>query len=59
MQDLINTVMLVCAILASLAFGVLAAHAICRAAFASLRAHAQSVHATDAKATPRRVARLT
>lgn len=59
MQNAINTVMLLCAILASLAFGVLAAYVICRGAFAALRAHAQSIHATAAKATPRPVARLT
>ncbi len=43
MQDMINLCMLVCAIAASLAFGVLAAHALCRGAFALLRLHASSV----------------
>ncbi len=43
MQDLINVSMLVCAIAASLAFGVLAAHAICRGAFLFLRLHAGSI----------------
>jgi hypothetical protein len=43
MQDLINVSMLICAIAASLAFGVLAAHAICRGAFALLRIHASSI----------------
>ncbi len=43
MQDIINLSMLVCAIAASLAFGVLAAHALCRTAFALLRVHAISV----------------
>ncbi len=43
MQDLTNVVMLVCAIAASLAFGVLTAHALCRAAFTLLRLHASSV----------------
>ncbi len=43
MQDMLNLLMLVCAIAASLAFGVLAAHALCRAAFALLRMHAGSV----------------
>jgi hypothetical protein len=43
MQDAINTLMLICASLASLAFGVLAAYGICRAAFALFRIHARSV----------------
>jgi hypothetical protein len=43
MQDLINSVMLICAGVAALAFGVLAAYGICRAAFAVLRIHARSV----------------
>ena len=43
MQDIINVSMLVCATAASLAFGVLAAHALCRGAFAVLRMHAASV----------------
>ncbi len=43
MQDLTNITMLVCATAASLAFGVLAAHALCRGAFALLRVHAATV----------------
>jgi len=43
MQDFMNLIMLVCAIVASLAFGVLAAHALCRTAFVLLRLHAVSV----------------
>jgi hypothetical protein len=43
MQDAINTLMLVCASLAAMAFGVLAAYGICRIAFAILRAHVRSV----------------
>ncbi len=43
MQDFINLIMLICAIVASLAFGVLAAHTLCRTAFALLRLHAISV----------------
>lgn len=35
--------MLICASLAAMAFGVLAAYWICRAAFAVLRIHARSV----------------
>lgn len=45
MQDAINTLMLVCASLAALAFGVLAAYGICRSAFAIFRIHARSVAA--------------
>jgi hypothetical protein len=43
MQDMMNAGMLVCATAASLAFGVLAAHAVCRGAFALLRLHATSI----------------
>lgn len=43
MQDALNTLMLVCASLASMAFGVLVAYWICRAGFAVLRIHARSV----------------
>ena len=48
MQDAINFLMLVCASLAALAFGVLAAYWVCRAAFAAIRLHARSVAATRA-----------
>jgi len=41
--------MLVCASLASLAFGVLAAYGICRIAFALFRIHARSVAADVAQ----------
>ena len=43
MQDMMNAFMLVLAIAAALAFGVLSAHALCRTAFAIFRAHAISV----------------
>ncbi|MFZ0661566.1 MAG: hypothetical protein WAM66_02650 [Acidobacteriaceae bacterium] len=43
MQDAMNMLMLICASLAALAFGVLAAYGICRAAFAVLRIHVRSV----------------
>jgi hypothetical protein len=46
MQDAINLLMLVCASVAAMAFGVLAAYGICRAAFAILRIHARSVEGT-------------
>ncbi|HEX3438185.1 MAG TPA: hypothetical protein VHT24_15555 [Pseudacidobacterium sp.] len=42
MQDAMNLVMLICAALAALAFGVLAAYGVCRAAFAMLKMHARS-----------------
>jgi hypothetical protein len=48
MQDLINSLMLVCASLASMALGVLLAYGICRIAFAALRLHARSI-ATQAQ----------
>jgi hypothetical protein len=50
MQDGVNTLMLVCAALASLAFGVLLAYGVCRAAFAKLLRHAGEVAAQRAQA---------
>jgi len=50
MQNAMNTLMLVCASLASLAFGVLLAYGVCRAAFAKLRQHAGHVAAQHATA---------
>ncbi|HTY85286.1 MAG TPA: hypothetical protein VMB19_13775 [Silvibacterium sp.] len=47
MQDAINLLMLICASLAALAFGVLLAYAVCRAAFAAIRIHARSVAAAS------------
>ncbi|HTX41779.1 MAG TPA: hypothetical protein VMD25_08115 [Acidobacteriaceae bacterium] len=41
--------MLICATLASLAFGVLAAYGVCRSAFAAFRMHAGQVAAERAK----------
>lgn len=58
MQDAMNTLMLLCAILAAMAFGVLAAYGICRCAFAILRAHARSIALTDVPAPKPQVARL-
>jgi hypothetical protein len=49
MQDAINTLMLICASVAALAFGVLAAYAVCRTAFAIFRMHARSVSAGRAQ----------
>ena len=45
MQDAINLLMLACASLAALAFGVLLAYGFCRAGFALIRIHARSVAA--------------
>lgn len=50
MQNAVNMLMLVCAIAASLAFGVLLAYGVCRAAFVAFRQHAGSVAAQRAKA---------
>ncbi len=43
MQDMMNLLMLLCAVAASLAFGMLSALALCRGAFAAFRFHAVSV----------------
>ena len=43
MQDSLNLLALVCASLAALTLGVLAAYSCCRVAFTLLRMHAQSV----------------
>ncbi|HLJ77896.1 MAG TPA: hypothetical protein VKT75_10820 [Acidobacteriaceae bacterium] len=45
-----NLLMLVCAIAASLAFGVLLAYGVCRAAFVAFRQHAGSVAAQRGEA---------
>jgi len=50
MQNAMNTLMLICAALASLAFGVLLAYGVCRAAFAKLCQHAGHVAAQRATA---------
>jgi hypothetical protein len=42
MQNAMNLIVLMCAASAALAFGVLAAYGICRAAFAILKIHARS-----------------
>ena len=52
MQDAVNFLMLVCASLAAMAFGVLLAYGVCRAAFAAIRAHARSVAAQSAQPKP-------
>jgi hypothetical protein len=50
MQGAMDLLMLVCATLASLAFGVLVAYGICQGAFVLLRQHAGQVAAQRAKA---------
>lgn len=57
MQDALNLVMLVCAAVAALAFGVLAAYVACRAAFALLKIHARS-YAVRAPQPKPEIARL-
>jgi hypothetical protein len=52
MQDALNLVMLVCAAVAALAFGVLAAYVICRGAFAALKMHARSFAAETPQSEP-------
>jgi len=50
MQSAVDSLMLICATAASLAFGVLAAYGVTRASFAALRQHAGMVAAERAKA---------
>ncbi|MFP5229179.1 MAG: hypothetical protein ACLGXA_16305 [Acidobacteriota bacterium] len=50
MQEAVNSLMLVCAAFASLAFGVLLAYGVCRASFARLFRHAGQVAAQRTKA---------
>jgi hypothetical protein len=54
MQDFVNTILLICAALASLALGVMLAYGICQMTFAALRIHARSVKASlpQTKAQP-------
>lgn len=52
MQDAINFLMLACASVAALAFGVLSAYMVCRAGFAAIRAHSRSVAAQAAQPEP-------
>ena len=50
-----TTILLLCAVLASLAFGVLMAHWICMAMFRVFRIHAEQVQAKRAVVAPVRV----
>lgn len=58
MQDALNTLMLICASLASMAFGVLVAYWMCRAGFAVLRVHARSVALGSSAVRVRREAHI-
>ena len=57
MQDFANTVVLICAAIASLGLGVILAYAVCRAGFALLRvqAHPAKPATAQAKAQPAEV----
>jgi hypothetical protein len=50
MENAINLLMLICASLASLTFGVLVAYGMCRMVFAGFRQHAGQVAERRAKA---------
>ncbi|QEE28748.1 hypothetical protein FTW19_12510 [Terriglobus albidus] len=50
----VTSVVIICAVLASLAAGVLLAYGICQALFAIFRVHARSVAATRVSAAPAR-----
>ena len=50
MQDFVNTVILICAVMAAMAFGVLLAYGVCKGAFSLFRIHARSVAASSVRA---------
>ena len=50
-EGLISSILLICAVLASLAVGVLVAHGVCIAMFAMFRSHARQVAASRAPKT--------
>jgi len=56
-EGLMSSIMLICAVLASLGAGVLAAHGVCVALFAMFRTHARQVAAQKLPA-PQPAARL-
>lgn len=43
MQDFMNTILLICATMGSLALGVLLAYVVCTATFSALKMHARSL----------------
>lgn len=51
-DGLISSIMLICAVLASLAVGVLLAHGVCVALFAMFRTHARQVAAAPVPKRP-------
>jgi hypothetical protein len=51
MQDLVSTVVLICAALASLGFGVMLAFVVCRAGFALLRLQSPRAESSTAATT--------
>lgn len=50
MQDVVNTLVLICAALASLGLGVILAFAVCRAGFALLRVQSPRVEPSPVQA---------
>jgi hypothetical protein len=54
MQDLVSTILLICAAIAALGLGVVMAYGLCRFGFMALRVHARSMTAE----TPRVKARI-
>ena len=52
MQNAINLLMLLCAIFASLGFGVFSAYALCRFGFLCMRRHAATTRTTPLRTTP-------
>lgn len=55
MQDLMNTILLICAAAAAMGFGVLLAYASCKAMFAAFRIHARSHQNEAARVKPQTV----
>jgi hypothetical protein len=55
MRDLMNTLVLICAALASLGLGVMLAYAVCRAGFALLRLPAPRSESSAAPAKPQTI----
>jgi len=52
MQDIFNSMLLICAAIASLGFGVILAFGVCRAAFAILRSQARTAQPAKVAAKP-------
>jgi hypothetical protein len=58
MQDIVNSFMLICAVAAAMAFGVLVAYGMCKCAFLLLRIHARSVATSSVENAKTQVARV-